>query len=212
MRVRTAKQRAQRIDLDYFKRAHGLKRWRVRLSLALPMAALLWVSAYAAAGSRAPYSAGLVSSAHAFAENRCEVCHTGSADPRIPRDPRPWFLAHTTDAACRSCHDAPKHSVTQRSEPACSTCHLDHRGRLQLAKIDDGFCVECHRDAKLTPGPAKLATVVGDFPSGHPEFAALRPAASDPAKLPFNHAVHLKDSLRGLKGSEKLACETCHQP
>ena len=68
MRVRTAKQRAQRIDLNYFKHAHGLKRWRILLSLALPLAALLWVTAYAAAGSRTPYSAGPVSSAHAFAE------------------------------------------------------------------------------------------------------------------------------------------------
>ena len=36
MRVRTAKQRAQRIDLNYFKHPHGLKRWRILLSLAAP--------------------------------------------------------------------------------------------------------------------------------------------------------------------------------
>jgi hypothetical protein len=53
MRVRTAKQRAQRIDLNYFKHAHGMKKWRILLSMALPVAALLWVSAFAAAGSRA---------------------------------------------------------------------------------------------------------------------------------------------------------------
>src|SRR5258706_10993626 len=100
MRVRTAKQRAQRIDLDYFKHAHGLKRWRILLSAALPAAALLWVSAYAAAGSRAPYSAGPVSSAHAFTEMRCAACHTGAAATA-------GFRAHTTDTACQTCHDGP---------------------------------------------------------------------------------------------------------
>src|SRR5580765_6628225 len=92
MRVRTAKQRAQRIDLDYFKHTHGLKRWRILLSLALPLAALLWVSAHAAAGSRTPYSAGPVSSAHAFVETRCEACHTDGSPRDIGtdrRDPRP---------------------------------------------------------------------------------------------------------------------------
>ena len=37
MRVRTAKQRAQRIDLYYFKRAHGMRRWRYVLSAAVPL-------------------------------------------------------------------------------------------------------------------------------------------------------------------------------
>src|SRR5258708_29143410 len=175
MRVRTAKQRAQRIDLDYFKHPHGLKRWRMLLSIALPLAALLWVSAYAAAGNRQPYSAGPVSSAHAFAEMRCEVCHTGRTVPRVARDPRPataGFRAHTTDAACMTCHDAPAHAVNETTPQPCATCHQDHRGRVQLAKIDDGFCVECHGDLKTTHGDPKVATHVGPFPSGHPEFAA----------------------------------------
>src|SRR6266540_3063748 len=158
MRVRTAKQRAQRIDLNYFKQTRGLRRWRVLLSLALPLAALLWVSAYAAAGNRQPYSAGPVSSAHAFAEMRCEVCHIGSSAPRGPRNPRPaaaGFRAHTTDGACLTCHDAPAHAVNQTAPPTCATCHQDHRGRIQLAKMDDGFCVECHGELKTTQGPPK---------------------------------------------------------
>src|SRR5258706_12093682 len=123
MRVRTAKQRAQRIDLNYFKHSHGLKRWRVLLSMGLPIAALLLVSAYVAAGSRTPYSAGPVSKAHAFAEMRCEVCHTGSAASRKPGDPPAAFRAHTTDAACLTCHDAPAHAANQTPPPACATCH-----------------------------------------------------------------------------------------
>jgi predicted CXXCH cytochrome family protein len=205
MRVRTAKQRAQRIDLNYFKHAHGMKKWRIMLSLALPAAAILWVSAFAAAGSRAPYSAGPVSSAHAFAEMRCEVCHTGAAATA-------GFRAHTTDSACLTCHDAPKHAANQTPEPACATCHQEHRGRVQLAKMDDGLCVECHGDLKTTQGAPKVATAVHGFPSGHPEFAALKSGAPDPGKLRFNHAVHIKDSLRGPTGPEKLECSTCHKP
>jgi hypothetical protein len=204
MRVRTAKQRAQRIDLNYFKHARGLKRWRILLSLAVPLAAVLWVTAYAAAGSRAPYSAGRVSSAHAFAEMRCEVCHKGASATA-------GFRAHTTDTACLTCHDAPAHAANQTTTPGCATCHQDHRGRVQLAKMDDGFCVECHGALKSTQGPPKVAIAVKTFPSGHPEFAALK-SAGDPGRLRFNHAVHLKDSIRGPNGPEKLACASCHTP
>ena len=219
MRVRTAKQRAERIDLNYFKHAHGVKRWRTLLSLAIPVAALLWVSAYAAAGNRSPYSPGPVSSAHAFAEMRCEVCHTGESDPPTPRDPRPdarvpppMFRAHSSDTACLACHDAPAHAANQPPPPACATCHQDHRGRIQLAKTNDGFCVDCHGEVKVAPAPAKLAAVVGGFPSGHPEFGVLKAGAPDPARLRFNQAVHLKDALRGPKGPEKLECASCHKP
>ena len=205
MRVRTAKQRAQRIDLNYFKHTHGLKRWRILLSLALPLAALLWVSAFAAAGSRTPYSAGLVSSAHAFAERRCEVCHTRTAATA-------GFRAHTTDTACLTCHDAPKHAANQTPEPACATCHQEHRGRVQLAKTNDGFCVDCHGDLKTTHGDPKVATRVGAFPDGHPEFAALTSGAKDPGRLRLNHAVHMKDTIRGPNGAEKLECASCHKP
>src|SRR5580765_6582142 len=159
MRVRTAKQRAQRIDLNYFKHPHGLKRWRILLSLALPIAALLYVTAFAAAGSRKPYSAGPVSSAHGFTEMKCEACHTAAAATA-------GFRAHTTDTACLTCHDAPKHAVNQTPEPACSTCHQDHRGRVQLAKMDDGFCVDCHSDLKTTHGDPRVAKSISAFPSG----------------------------------------------
>src|SRR5258708_5718877 len=226
MRVRTAKQRAQRIDLNYFKHPHGVKRWRMLLSIALPLAALLWVSAYAAAGNRQPYSAGPVSSAHAFAEMRCEVCHTGSTVPRVPRDPRPdprpdtrdprpataGFRAHTTDAACMTCHDAPAHAVNQTTPQPCATCHQDHRGRVQLAKIDHGFCVEGHGNLKTTHGDPKVATRVGAFPSGPPEFAAAEPGRPQPPPPRLHHAVHLRDTVRGPHGAEKPACASCHKP
>ena len=215
MRVRTAKKLAERIDLYYFTRPRGMRRWRLLLSLALPIAAVLWVSVFAAAGNRTTYSAGPVSSAHAFTEKKCEACHSGPLDPRTPREARgsaPLFRAHTSDAACLTCHDAPAHAANQPPPPDCATCHQEHRGRVQLAKTDDRFCVDCHGDLKTTSGEPKVARDVGRFPSAHPEFAAVKAGAQDPAHLRFNHAVHLKDSLRGPAGAEKLECSTCHKP
>ena len=205
MRVRTAKQRAQRIDLYYFKHATGMRRWRYLLSAALPLTVLLWVTAFAAAGSRTPYSAGPVSNAHAFAEMRCEVCHS-------TENATAGFRAHTTDKACQACPDAPKHAENMPPEPSCATCHQEHKGRVEIAKTDDRFCIQCHGDLKTTHGEPKVAKNVGRFGSGHPEFAAVKPGAQDPGRVRFNHAVHMKDSLRGPKGPEKLECSTCHKP
>lgn len=210
MRVRTAKKLAQRIDLYYFRRARGLRRWRLVLSAALPLAALLWISVFAAAGSRQPFSAGPVSSAHAFAELRCEVCHTGGGS-RTPGDPRA-FRAHTTDAACTTCHDAPAHAANMTPAPACAACHEEHRGRVRLASTSDGFCTGCHTGLQTTHGEPGIAKNVGSFPGGHPEFAAARPGARDAARIRFNHAVHMKDGVRGPNGPETLACSTCHTP
>ncbi len=53
-RTRTAKTRAQRIDMEYFKRPHAFRRWRVWLSIAAPAVAVLWLSGMAAAGPPRP--------------------------------------------------------------------------------------------------------------------------------------------------------------
>ena len=205
MRVRTAKQRAQRIDLNYFKHSRGIRRWQILLSVAVSLAAALWIGGVAAAGSRKPYSAGPVSRSHAFAESRCEVCHPRAAAAA-------GFRAHATDTACLKCHDAPAHASNQMAPPPCSACHFDHKGRIDLARVDDRFCVECHGDLQTTHGEPNVAKSVRAFPSGHPEFRAVRPAGQDPGRLKFNHAVHMKDTLRGPEGPEGLECSTCHRP
>jgi hypothetical protein len=212
MRIRTAKQRAQRIDLDYFKHSHGMRRSRILLSIVLPLAAVAWIGGVALAGSRKPYSAGPVSRAHAFAEQRCEVCHRTAGTDRADAVSEPFFRRHTSDGACLTCHDAPAHAVNQTPPPACSVCHLDHKGRVDLARVDDRFCVECHADLKTTHGEPAIAKSVTPFPSGHPEFAAVRPGARDPGQINFNHAAHLKDTIRGPNGPETLQCGTCHKP
>jgi predicted CXXCH cytochrome family protein len=205
MRVRTAKQRAQRIDLYYFKHARGLQRWRRLLSLAVPLIALAWVSVVVFAGGRKAYSAGPVSTAHAFAEMKCEVCHSSE-------NATAGFRAHTTGKTCLTCHDAPAHAPNMTPAPACSTCHREHQGRVQIARTSDGFCASCHADLKTTNGDPTVARAVSAFPQGHPEFAAVKTGARDPGGLRFNHAVHLKDGVRGPAGPEKLECAACHKP
>ena len=230
MRTRTAKQLAQRIDLNYFKRRRGLQPLRLWLSLAVPAVGLLWLAGMAAAGSRAPYSSGPVSSAHAFAENKCEVCHQRDESLR----------AHVSDNACLTCHGAPAHmpvgGATRHEGPACATCHREHKGRVRLAStVADGMCVECHGDlssgrvtppgprapitssaplspAPLRPGPWPTVATVKAFPSGHPEFAVLREEFKDPGGVRFNHQLHLKNDLRGPNGPERLECIGCHWP
>lgn len=210
MRIRTAKTLAERIDLHYFKRPRGMRRWRYVLSAAAPLAALLWVAALAASGSRTPYSPGPVSAAHAFAENRCEVCHGGRTATGTPLPSA--FRAHTTDAACLTCHDGPAHAPNQMPPPSCASCHQEHRGRVQLAKTSERFCIDCHSDLKTTQGEPHVAKSVGTFPADHPEFAPRRTGANDPARIRFNHAVHVKPDLRGPRGPEQLACTSCHAP
>jgi len=217
MRIRTAKQRAQRIDLNYFKRSHGLRRVRTVLSILLPSAAILWIGAVAAAGRHTPYSAGPLSRAHGFAEARCAVCHrtvaAGRAAPAASDHAEfadRSFRRHATDGACLTCHDAPVHAANQTTVPSCSTCHRDHRGRVDLSKTEDRVCVECHGDLQTAHGDSNVATSVRTFPSGHPEFAAVR--GRDPGRISFNHAVHLKDAVRGPDGPEQLPCGRCHTP
>jgi len=185
MRTRTAKTLAQRIDLNYFKHPHGMRRWRGLLSLAVPAVALLWLGALAAAGNRTVYSSGPVSDAHAFVEAKCEVCHTRDAS----------FRAHVTEQGCLTCHDAPSHppsppaAATAGQAPAsstatgqahqapdCATCHREHQGRVQLAATADKFCIDCHGD--LTPGaelaPASPPPGTGP-PAPPPHRASPRP-------------------------------------
>lgn len=213
MRTRSAKKLAQRIDLNYFKHAHGMRRWRTLLSVAAPLSGLVWLGGMAGAGSRAPYSSGPVSPAHAFVEMKCEVCHQ--------RDTA--FRAHVGEKACLTCHDAPPHPPTNPSDatarqapplnaaigspqasPDCASCHREHQGRVRLAQTRDTQCVDCHAESK------RMA--VGRFPDDHPQFAVMRDNVTDPGTLKFNHAAHANESLRGPGGPEKLECWTCHKP
>ena len=201
---RTTKKRAQRIDLNYFKRPHPFRRWRFWLSVAVPLVALIWIAAHAVRGNQRVYSAGKMSAAHAVLAAKCDACHFEMAG---------FFSQKTSDKACLSCHDGPIHHDDQVFAPKCASCHEEHRGVMQLAKTSDAACTQCHANLRVASGPVKYVRDIEDFGSGHPEFAALRPGATDPGTIQLNHAVHMKKNLKGPDGQPvQLDCQDCHRP
>lgn len=201
-RIRTTKKLAQRINLDYFKTLHGIPRWRRILSAVLVAMGVVWLGWYAVAGSAKPYNAGPLAHSHAILGQKCEACHVSQAS----------YQKSATDQACLACHDGPVHHADQTFTPACSNCHVEHQGAFRLASTSDRACTQCHADLKTTQGAAKFVSNISAFDNSHPEFAVLRPGASDPGTIKFNHQVHLKEDLRGPKGPTQLKCADCHQP
>jgi predicted CXXCH cytochrome family protein len=207
-----------------------MRRWRTLLSIAAPVIGLVWLGSMAIAGSRAPYSSGPLTQAHAFVEMKCEVCHVSETA----------FRSHPPEKACLTCHDAPAHTMTVSAgheTPACATCHREHQGRGALTATADRFCVDCHGEMDETvplvpfgptterrpppppgtrtaspPVPRPPVRLVRDFPGGHPEFFVSRENYKDPGTIKFNHEVHAKADLRGPSGPETLTCATCHKP
>ncbi|MEO6120496.1 MAG: hypothetical protein ABIP12_07395, partial [Terriglobales bacterium] len=201
-RTRTAKKLAQRHDRTYFTRRNLMSKWRVILSIALPVVAVLWVSWLAFAGRQAMYSSGPLSASHALFSKQCAVCHTTTLGV---------FRRHVTDETCQSCHDGPIHNAKQTSSPGCASCHTEHVGAVRLVAMPDANCTQCH--AQTAPGGAVPAAFgITNFASGHPEFAAVKAADGDKANLRFNHKAHLKQKLAGPKGPVTLECSDCHRP
>jgi hypothetical protein len=199
----TTKKLAQRIDLEYFKRPHPFRRLRFILSVAAPLAALLWLGWYALLRDNQVYSGGRVSTAHLVLSTQCDACHVKQAGQ---------FSAKATDQACESCHDGPIHHANQAFTPNCSSCHQEHQGRLRLAATRDVSCIQCHAHLHTAGGATHFSERITSFEGDHPEFAAVRSPNSDPSTIKFNHAVHLKHNLRGPNGLVKLDCQDCHRP
>lgn len=199
----TTKKLAQRIDLSYFKRPHPFRRLRSILSVAAPLAAILWLGWYALARDNHVYSGGRVSTAHAILSTECSACHVKQAGV---------FSAKAGNQGCESCHDGPIHHTTQIFTPNCATCHEEHRGHLRLATTSNTSCTQCHSDLHTAGAATHFAHTVTRFDGDHPEFAPLRLGSSDPGTIKFNHAVHLKHNLRGPSGQVDLDCQDCHRP
>lgn len=200
-RIRTTKKLAQRIDLNYFKTLRGIPRWRRILSGVFVIAGLGWLGWHAIAGSPKPYNAGPLAHAHALLGQKCGACHVSHAS----------FRESATDQACLGCHDGPIHHADQTFTPACSNCHVEHQGALRLANTSDRACTQCHADLKTTHGESKFASNIRNFDASHPEFAVLRAGYTDPGTIKFNHAVHMKEDLRGPNGPVQLKCRDCHR-
>ena len=208
MRKRTAKQLGTRHDRNYFKAWTRQKRWLAALALILPALFLGWLGVQAVRGQNAPYSSGQMSRAHAVLSKQCSACHANFvANVRVG-----GFRKHAQDAACLTCHEAPMHHADQKFTPTCGSCHTEHIGAVQLARTSDQSCTQCHSDLQSTSGNPHFERSVLSFTNKHPEFAAVK--ASDPGKVAFNHAVHMKAGLMGPPGKNQrmdLECSDCHR-
>jgi hypothetical protein len=199
----TTKKLAQRIDLSYFKRPHPFRRLRFILSIAAPLAAILWLGWYAFARDNHVYSGGRVSTAHAILSTECNACHVKEAGS---------FSAKASNQGCESCHDGPIHHANQLFTPNCASCHEEHRGHLRLAVTSNTSCTQCHANLHTAGDGTHFALTVTRFDGDHPEFAAVRSRNSDPGTIKFDHAVHLKHNLHGPNGLVDLECQDCHRP
>lgn len=217
--------RAKRIELHYFKRLHPLRRWKLILSIALPLIAAAWLIAHGVRGDQRIYANGGLSRAHAMFWARCSECHGSRVSEGGPTNgPQAGsFFLKVTDEACLVCHDGPKHHDAQAVDPGCPSCHVEHKGRVELAAFRDAQCIRCHADL---PAQTKSGTVsafapkIHDFASasGHPEFAvAMREKdtfvrvrldrtaeVKDTAQIKLNHEKHLAPGLKGLQDLKAL--------
>jgi hypothetical protein len=204
-RNRTTKKLAQRIDLNYFKRPTPFKRARLWLTVVVPLLAISWIGWRGVAHDSRVYSSGRMSEAHAVLEQKCVVCHLQKADE---------FSSKVADSACEACHDGPPHHETEiaTTVPNCATCHVEHRGRINLHAASNRSCAECHGNLKVASGQVHYATNIESLEYGHPEFAALRDSAKDDGTIQLNHAIHMKSIRQGPTGPiVQLECEDCHR-
>jgi hypothetical protein len=202
-RVRTTKNLAKRVDLQYFTQSHPFRSWRFWLSVLVPVVAVVWFAAARATGQKV-YSSGPLSASHAVFGKRCEVCHATTLG---------FFRAKVSDGACLKCHDAPAHHADKVVfTPACGSCHVEHKGSLRLASTSDSSCTQCHADLRTRTGSSQYVRVIEDFDKRHPEFAALRPGAADPGQIKLNHYAHLRPNLAGPAGPVQMDCQDCHRP
>jgi hypothetical protein len=211
-RTRTTKGVAQRIDLNYFKKATPFKRAKLWLAVLAPAVALVWLTYYFFAGDPRVYSSGRLSPVHAVLERQCEACHVREAG---------GFSAAAKDSACLACHDGPAHhpQMTASNAPkvSCAACHTEHLGTAKLAATHTRNCAECHSGLSVAGPGSHFTKNIRTFADGHPEFAALRAQGGgpprDPGTIKLNHALHMKGIRRGPNGpTVRLECSDCHRP
>src|SRR4029453_10284311 len=141
----SAKQRARRIPLDYYKRLTGLDavKWLLTtLASVLAGAYVLWMLSgwfVGTAGGARQFSPGPVASAHAVWETDCAVCHVLGTNLRHDARAissvssraglRPAGAHAQIDAKCQSCHSGAEHHTSQVTSEvlSCAGCHHDHR-------------------------------------------------------------------------------------
>ena len=200
-RTRTTKKLAQRIDLNYFKRAYPIPRWRRILSIAAVGLGVAWLGWAGLTGKQSAFNAGPLAQGHTILTNNCSSCHVSAGG----------FGTQVIEAACQTCHNAPAHQAQQTFTPACTSCHVEHQGAFRLAATTESSCTQCHSSLKASGAKAQFDASISSFNSGHPDFAAVRLGhAPDPGTIKLSHQVHLKSDLKGPNGPVQLQCADCH--
>ncbi|MBI1915208.1 MAG: hypothetical protein HYS12_10785 [Planctomycetes bacterium] len=221
------------LELDYYQRPRGLRRWRNRLTLLLLVLCVVGVAGaiFLLPRSARLVQAGPVTSAHSIVHD-CERCHQEAFLTAKKLLPGNAGVRVVPDEACIQCHDGPAHNQVQDNpeEVRCATCHREHRGRSVLARVPDGDCTACHADLKGHRKGGREGLAFKDvhaFNDDHPEFRLRRTnpdgqKASDEAKILFNHEHHLVELKKLGDRFERLAeplkklreqgCVRCHEP
>src|ERR1700730_6248654 len=107
-RTRTTKKLAQRIDLNYFKRAYPIPRWKRILTIAAVGLGVAWLGWGGLTGKQSAVNAGPLAHGLVLLTNNCSACHV----------PAGTFGTQVTQTACLACHDAPMHQAKQTFTPA----------------------------------------------------------------------------------------------
>lgn len=214
-RSRSAKDLAQRVERDYFKRWDPYRRALFWTSVASVLVSLVVIAFWLLPSQRLAWSRGSVRPAHGFVENDCGACH-GDADdspnpePSLRRQADLVVLSNAhaafgavNEAKCSGCHEGAAHHSPGPTPPGCTSCHAEHGA----PEAQSSKCTSCHADLTGAWPAATFRDVTG-FPEGHPEFAAL--AQKDKTTLALNHDVHLWAGLQGPNGPEPLECASCH--
>lgn len=190
MRTRTTKQLGQGVDRSYLKRLFPIPRGRRILTAGGLAIALGWLGIYAIARNQTPYTAGPLTTSHAFMGKQCANCHGAEAG----------VGKKVADTGCLACHNGPVHNTEQVETPVCRNCHVEHRSEAQLSGLSNRGCVACHANLQTKSGRLTVAAHIDSF-ADHPEFTAPANQAAATG-IRFNHAKHV--------GELSMKCGDCH--
>lgn len=219
--IKSASQRAQQVadTLQRLQIDTYLPSMRVVSYVGLALVIACWYLWPLVSGGFALWNSGPISSSHSLISHDCLSCHA------LP-------FAHVRDADCQACHAMSEHSSGMSQVAAhhpektfrCAQCHMEHNGDLGVISRDARFCTGCHANLGQIEDAPKVLDV-RDLDT-HPQFrVSVRDGSGKKRRVPLddqenardqtpiklNHAVHLKQDLRGPEGPVTLECNSCHQ-
>lgn len=215
---------ASRFELDLSRHRNASRLRRSKVFWAAGAASLVACIVMLTASAR-PVQSRPVSAAHRLFEADCAKCHDRPFATLSHLKPIGTATHSVSNERCRKCHveDSLDHHGSRMATDVdlnCATCHREHRGDVELARVADSFCIQCHADLKIAEAGAtpryekKIATF-----AAHPEFivrgpqrdaptldfkdgrepitlakwdaSAAQPGWRDNSAFHFNHALHL---------------------